>query len=129
MAQLVVVDTDVLIDFLRGSGPAADLVEQLLRDDAFLVTVITRFESAQGANYPEEREKIEPLLSHSELPLTPIAASTAGDLSRELRRAGEALATADILQAGICLALGLPLATKNVRHFERIPGLTLVSPE
>jgi hypothetical protein len=41
VARFVVVVTDVLIDFLRGRDPAADLVEGLLRDGGFLTTVIT----------------------------------------------------------------------------------------
>ena len=60
MARFVVVDTDVLIDFLRGRGPAADLVERLLRDNVFLTTVITQYEVVQGANYPDERSRITP---------------------------------------------------------------------
>ncbi len=128
MARFVVVDTDVLIDFLRGRDPAADLVEGLLRDDAFLTTVITQFEMVQGANYPDERSRITPLFLHGQLPLTPASAARAGDLSRELRSQGATLATADLLQAGICLELGLPLATKNVRHFSRVPGLEVRIP-
>ena len=92
MARFVVVDTDVLIDFLRGRGPAADLVERLLRDDALLTTVITQFEVVQGANYPDERSRITPLFLHGQLSLTPASAERAGDLSRELRGRGESLA-------------------------------------
>jgi tRNA(fMet)-specific endonuclease VapC len=82
----------------------------------------------QGANDPDEHARITPLLLHRQLPLTPASAARAGDLSRELRSQVETLATADLLQAGTCLELGLPLATKNGRHFSRIPGLEVLTP-
>jgi tRNA(fMet)-specific endonuclease VapC len=34
----------------------------------------------------------------------------------------------DALQAGICLRFGLPFATRNLRHFDRVPGLQLEHP-
>lgn len=129
MARFVVVDTDVVVDFLRGRGPGADLVDALLRDDALLMTVITHFELVQGVGYPDERTRIAALLLHGQVPLTPASAGRAGDLSRELRKRGEGLATADVLQAGICIELGVPLATKNARHFSRVPGLEIMAPE
>jgi tRNA(fMet)-specific endonuclease VapC len=128
VAQPVIVDTDVLIDFLRGRGPSVDLVEQLIRDGAFVTTVITFFELVQGSEYPDEHARISPLLREQTLPLTAAAAARAGVLSRDLRARGQMIATADLLQAGLCIEHDLPLATKNVRHFERIPGLEILSP-
>ncbi len=32
----------------------------------------------------------------------------------------------DTLIAGVCLAIGRPLLTANVRHFRRVPGLEVV---
>ncbi len=123
----VVVDTDVLIDFLRGRGPGAALVERLMRERAVLTTVITHFELVQGSGDPKEQERIAPMLLERTLPLT-AAASRAGLISRELRARGASLATADLLQAGMCVEHGLALATKNVRHFTRVPGLDVISP-
>ena len=38
------------------------------------------------------------------------------------------LDSTDTLIAGICLAQQLPLLTRNVRHYQRVPGLQVVSP-
>ena len=35
----------------------------------------------------------------------------------------------DILIAAICIEHDVPLVTSNLRHFERIPDLTVLSPE
>ena len=47
-------------------------------------------------------------------------------MAASLQRAGSTSGMADCLQAGICLRHGLPLATRNRRHFERVDELELV---
>jgi predicted nucleic acid-binding protein len=49
-------------------------------------------------------------------------------LLSELRRRGEAIDVCDAMQAGICLELGATLVTRNVSHFERVPGLRISDP-
>jgi predicted nucleic acid-binding protein len=46
-----------------------------------------------------------------------------------LGRGGQAIGMGDGLIAGIALAHGLPLYTRNSRHFERVAGLKLVEAE
>jgi len=46
----------------------------------------------------------------------------------ELRRSGETIDVRDAMQAGICLEAGANLVTRNVAHFERVPGLQLSHP-
>jgi len=54
------------------------------------------------------------------------SALRAGEVAASLQRAGSTSGMADCLQAGICLRHGLPLATRNRRHFERVDELELV---
>ena len=39
---------------------------------------------------------------------------------------GKGIGTADYLIAGMCLAHGATLLTRNLKHFERVPGLRIV---
>jgi len=41
---------------------------------------------------------------------------------------GGAIDVRDAMQAGICLETGMTLVTRNVSHFERVPGLQLSHP-
>jgi len=62
------------------------------------------------------------------LTLTRKAGPRGGALLRELRQGGEAIEVRDAIQVGICLEAGVSLVTRNVSHFERVPGLRLSHP-
>jgi predicted nucleic acid-binding protein len=50
-----------------------------------------------------------------------------GRMSGTLARAGRTLSMADSWIAATALVLGIPLVTHNRRHFEGIPGVTVIS--
>jgi tRNA(fMet)-specific endonuclease VapC len=126
VAGLVVVDTDLVIDFLRGKGPGAPLVRELIGSHRFRVTAITAFELRVGANFMARRDDIVRLVHSRAFPLDSRSALRAGELAATLRGAGQDIGLADCLQAGICLNFDLPFATRNRKHFDRVGGLRLV---
>jgi tRNA(fMet)-specific endonuclease VapC len=123
-----VLDSDVLIDYLRGAGPGRDLVRDLVRGAGYRVTAVTAFELALGRSYREKPRPVHALLSAPMLTLTRKASLRGGALLGELRRSGMPIDIRDAMQAGICLESGAVLVTRNVSHFDRIPGLRLSSP-
>lgn len=125
MAGLVVVDTDFLIDFLRGKGPGAPLVRELIAGHRLRVTAITAFELRVGADFLTRREDILRLVKSRTFPLDPESALRAGEVAATLRAAGQDIGMADCVQAGICLKFDLPFATRNRKHFDRVTGLRL----
>ena len=114
MADLLV-DTDVLIDHLRG---AAELKRPERRSIA--CSVITRAELLAG---PEgEEAAVRRLLSSlREIAVSPEIADAAGLIRRQT-----GIATPDALIAATALASGLDLMSRNRKHFERVAGLRLV---
>lgn len=109
----VLVDTDVLIDHLRGARRLS--VEGL----QLSYSVVTRCELFAGRSAQEER--VGQLLGpFRELPVDRAVAEQAG----RLRRAG-GIATADALIAATAQRHGLALWTRNVRHFAAVPDLVL----
>jgi tRNA(fMet)-specific endonuclease VapC len=128
VATTPVLDSDILIDYLRGKGPGRALVRSVSNSLAFRITAVTAFELALGRDYAHHPAPADALLAAPCLTLTRDAALRAGGLLRELRAAGAGIEIRDAMQAGICLHAQAPLVTRNVRHFARVPGLQVVEP-
>ncbi len=123
---MMVVDTDVLIDALNGREPALGRIGLELASGGLATSSITAFELRSGVKSPEAEEKVADLLAGlSILPFDEKAATRAADVRRELEASGNGIGMADYLIAGVCLANSAALLTRNSRHFERVPGLTL----
>jgi tRNA(fMet)-specific endonuclease VapC len=125
VAGPVVVDSDLVIDFLRGKGQGRSLVRTLLVEHRLRVTAVTAFELRVGTDFLARREEILRLLNRRTLPLDLNAAVRGGEVAATLRRQGQDIGFADCLQAGVCLRHDLPLATRNRKHFSRVEGLQL----
>lgn len=124
--RLLIADTDLVIDYLRGSGAGADLVESTLRAGDLRLSAVTAFELRLGADFLKRRRAIDALLRRRTLPLDGAAAMLAGEIYARLERAGDRIGVPDALIAGVCRRFDLPLATRNVRHFRRVAGLELI---
>ncbi|GAB7144763.1 type II toxin-antitoxin system VapC family toxin [Mycobacterium riyadhense] len=126
MADLVVVDTDLVIDFLRGVGPGARLVRELIVSHRLRITAVTAFELRVGTDFLARRDVILRLTRLRTFPLDAASALRAGAVAASLRGAGQDIGLADCMQAGICLNHDLPFATRNRKHFNRVEGLRLL---
>ena len=123
---MIVADTDVLIDYLRGRGDTARRVAMELRARHFATTAITAFELRSGVRTAREAAAVETLLAAmTVLPLGAEEAQQAAESRREVESKGLPIGMADYLIAGVCLATDGILLTRNRKHFERVPGLKL----
>jgi predicted nucleic acid-binding protein len=126
--HLIVVDTDVVIDFFRDSSPAADVFSKLISLKEAAVTVLTVFELYAGIEGTKRLQQIETLIQDLiVLPLDSVGAAAAGRIYTHLKSRGRLVGTHDILIGAICTTNGLPLYTKNLSHFSGIEGLRLLS--
>jgi tRNA(fMet)-specific endonuclease VapC len=57
------------------------------------------------------------------------AARRAANLHDRLIRDNNDIGVKDVMIAAVCLERSLPLLTLNERHFSRVPGLTVLTPE
>lgn len=129
MAERPVLDSDILIDYLRGAGPGRDLLRALGPSLDYWVTAVTAFELALGHSYGVDPSGVDALLAAPTLTLTREGGLRGGTVLRELRGRGAPLEIRDAMQAGICLDVGLPLVTRNVAHFRRVQELLVVHPD
>ena len=121
---MMVADSDVLIDALRGRKVAMERIGFELRAGGLATTAITAFELRSGARTKKERDKVDVLLGAlTILPFDASAADAAAEARRALEQRGEGIGMADYLIAGICLARSAVLLTRNRKHFERVAGL------
>jgi len=122
---MIVADTDVLIDFLRGREPAAR-VSAAIAAGALATTAITAFELRSGARTAKETTATEGLLAGlSVLPFDARASEAAAACRRELEAEGRTIGMADYLIAGTCISRAAVLLTRNRRHFDRIRQLVV----
>lgn len=111
---MIVLDTTVLVDVLRGHRPALEFMRAL--DEVPACSEITRVEIMRGVRH-RERDATEALLSVVRwIPVDELIARRAGALGRAWRRS-HALATADLVIGATAEELSAGLATSNVRHF------------
>ena len=121
---VIVADTDVFLDFLEGEG-AHVKVTALLRARRLATTAVTVFEVWRGLESDVARDLARRALRGVRVyALTDAAAKRAAEVHQELE--GSRIGERDALIAGICIAVGRPLLTANVRHFRRVPGLQVV---
>ena len=121
-------DSDILIDAERGVADAVafTLAQQALA--AIQISAVTAMELVVGC-----RNRRELLVLENFLTLTTIHEITPA-VSRQARVLvgtyflSHGLMIADSLIAATALSLGLPLYTKNVRHFQMIPSLVVIRP-
>ncbi len=120
---MIIADSDVLIDFLRGVG-LAGVVETLIRRGRLATTAVSVFELEAGIRDHKQERHVTDLLAGLEiLPVDSESARRAGQVHRALARKGITIPPADCLIAGICLELDAPLLTRNRRHFQSFKGL------
>lgn len=128
--RLIVVDTDVIIDFFRDISSAADVFSKLVSLEKAAITVTSVFELYAGVEGSKRLRQIETLVQQiTILPLNTIEAAMAGRIYTQLKTRGKLIGTHDILIAAICIANNLPLYTKNVAHFSEIKDIRLLSPD
>ncbi|HEV2108075.1 MAG TPA: type II toxin-antitoxin system VapC family toxin, partial [Thermomicrobiales bacterium] len=124
------IDTDWMADYLGGKSQAMRLLASL-GEERISISIITFGEIYEGVYYGPNPAVIEARflgilrwidVVSLDLPIMREYAR----LSGSLRSAGMRLDAMDLLIAATAIAHDLTLVTRNVRHFGRIPGLSLL---
>ena len=125
---VILADTDVLIDYLEGVQPAKNRVRDYSLSDCLQTTAVNCFELLSGAREDRRGDQTRDFVrSVVVLPLDRKSAARAAALRQKMEGNGSYIGMADSLIAGIALENGLPLLTRNRKHFERVEGLNLVA--
>jgi len=124
-------DTNTVLDYFRGKGQVAARLLATPPSEVGLPAVaayevwVGVLGSQNAKRRQVECERFLALVAI--LPFDAVAGRRAADLRLALSRKGDLIGPMDTLIAATALAHGATLVTRNVREFNRVPGLTVVN--
>ncbi len=124
----VLIDTSIVIEYLRSQNRKVSAFVKLFKDNDLCISAISIFELYNGATNESKKHDIEILCYELEnIDFDTDTAKTASEIYRNLRSKNKIIEFRDILISATAIRYNLPIATLNVKHFERIENLQLIS--
>ena len=115
--DLLLVDSDILIDVLRKEPLAVNMLGALLMEGPVVVSIISRMEAIRGCLNREMQQQAERLLKQLELVGLDAQIATRADQLVTQYFLSHRLAVADALIAATAIVYELPLLSKNQKDF------------
>lgn len=126
------VDSDWVADWLAGKPDATQLLATL-RAEGLAISLITFGEIYEGIYFGRDPQRAEAGLRNflrqvAVLPLNRRIMQRFARIRGTLRRGGQLIGDPDILIAATAVHYDLTVVTRNVKDFQRVPGLKLYQP-
>lgn len=121
---MIMIDTDVLIWYLRGNNKAFETIEKL---DGFSISVVTYMELVQGMRNKKELMTLRRSLRYWDAKIIYINEDISAKAMFFIEQyyLNNSLQLADALIAASAISTGLPLMTGNIKHYKVLNELTL----
>ena len=128
----ICVDTDILVDYLRKRDPGSTAYKKWKSKAKLSITSVSVFELLLGVHLSsrknERMAEVESLLEHHAiLPFDRGAATVAAQVGSGLRSEGAGIEIRDLFNGAICSSRTIPILTRNLTHYARIPKLSVIS--
>ena len=124
----MLLDTSTFIDFIREHKPALEAFERTLLGQS--TSVVTKLELIAGLKLKKDIKSIETIFKDLDISILPIneeVSSTATDIMVKHYHS-HGIGILDSFIAATALVYDEELVTKNIKHFDFIPNLKLISP-
>ena len=126
------VDSDYVVDYLKGKEAATALLSSL-EGDGLAISLITYGEIYEGIYFGTNQHKHEQgflnfLRLVVVLPISEPVMQQFAHVRGELRRTGKLIGDFDILVAATAMQHNLTLLTRNLKDFQRISDLNIYQP-
>lgn len=124
-SPLIIVDTDILIDYSHGSEKAKKELIELEAKNRLAISVVTQLEMMVGCDNKKDFLSLQRFLADFQIiQLTGAASLNAVELFEKYRLSHGVLIS-DMLIAATALTLDVMLCSKNKKDFQFIEGLKL----
>lgn len=120
-----VLDTDIVIDFLRRRGYARKLLEDWAGVGLLAISTLTHLEVYQGMKSGEQEGTDAFLDGLTLVPVDVAISRSAGRMLGGLRSKGMTVGIVDSIIAATALQIGVPLLTNNTEHYP-FPDLQII---
>lgn len=124
--ELLLFDTDVLIDFSRGVEKAREKIKKFEVDYTLSISVITQLELMVGCENKSEFKSLQNFLKRFEIIQPDKSISEKSVELFENYRLSHGVLIADMLIASTALVLEIPLISQNRKDFRFIEKLSLL---
>jgi len=122
------IDTDILIDARNGLADGVNLLAAQSAGAGIRASVVSCMELVAGCRNGRELINLQQFLRQITVVQTMAATSDRAFVLMQSWFLSHGLQIADALIAATAIENGLTLFTRNIRHFQMIPGLTVVKP-
>lgn len=127
MAELIMIDTFILIDFYRKSDKTNSVWYKLVKQNyVFAVSTVTKYEIYAGATESQLEFWDSVFKNITILSFDEKTTNEAVNINTILKKKNKQIAIADLFIAATAVVWSLPFVTLNKKHFERIDGLEMI---
>ena len=121
MAKPILVDTDVVVDYLRGHGTAVAFVKK--HAESIVLSAIVVAELYAGVKGDQEQAVLDELVSFFRIIPVTDEIARAGGLHKRDYGGSHSVSLADAIVAATAQAQDAELKTLNVKHYPMLKGL------
>lgn len=127
MAELIMIDTSILIDFYRKSDKTNSVWYKLVKQNyVFAVSTVTKYEIYAGATESQLEFWDSVFKNITILSFDEKTTNEAVNINAILKKKNKQIAIADLFIAATAVVWRFPFVTLNKKHFERIDGLEMI---
>lgn len=119
----LLIDTDVLVDYLRGTSEAIEFLEEVLSHSNCHLSTITIAELYVGVRDESEREILNQFIKEFKIEECTLKIAEIGGLYRRDYGKSHGVGLADALIAATAKEIGAKLVSLNIKHFPMLNNI------
>ncbi len=125
--QTIMIDTSILIDYYRKTDKENSVWIRLIREGfRFAISSVTKYELYSGATSLQVSFWDDVLKSLEVISLDEASVDIAVEINAVLKKNRKQIDLADLFIAATAVSNGLPIATLNKKHFERVDKIEII---